>query len=70
MENKDADIVQLYKEVIENDKFSTKEKSKLLDEIRKIKDPQQSRWNYWYVIFALAIIAFATPLLYFFGTLT
>nr|WP_320189843.1 hypothetical protein [uncultured Desulfobacter sp.] len=64
METQETELIQLYKEIIENERFNIQEKTKLLDEVRKIKHPQQNRWNYWYVIFALALISFSTPIAY------
>ena len=54
--------------VIKNGRIPHQGKLELLDAIRKLRSPEENRWNFWYVILALALIAASVPvyaLLYF-----
>jgi len=47
--------------VIRNNEIPHENKLELLDAIRKLRSPEENRWNFWYVILALALIALSVP---------
>ncbi len=59
----EIDIGSLYKSVTDNKETSIEEKQILLDEIRKLKPASDNRWNFRYVIWSLALVALASPLI-------
>lgn len=58
----DTEVIALYKSICENNSLDIGTKQVLLDEIRKLKPASENRWNFRYVIWALAIVALASPL--------
>lgn len=57
------DMHDLYKMVLENKELSLKDKKELLDEIRKLGPGNENRWNFRYVIWALALVALSSPVI-------
>ena len=57
----EADIVALYRAVIESN-LPLSEKREYLDEVRKLAPASENRWNFRWVILALALIAISSPL--------
>ena len=55
------DIYSLSGSVI-NQGIDHAKKLELLDQIRKLRSPEENRWNYWYVILTLAILALSVPI--------
>ena len=55
-------ISTLYTLVINDKEVSMEDKKVLLDEIRKLKPASENRWNFRYIIWALAIVALVSPL--------
>jgi len=57
--------------VLEDEKLTYEQKVRLLDEVRKLGDPTENRWNIWYVLFALIALAISVPVaaVYFGGTI-
>jgi hypothetical protein len=56
-----VDITKLSESVI-NQNIDHAKKLELLDQIRKLRSPEENRWNYWYVILTLAILALSVPI--------
>jgi L-asparagine transporter-like permease len=54
-------VFEMYKSVIDSER-TIKEKKELLNEIRKLVPGNQNRWNFRWVIWALAAIAIVSPL--------
>ena len=57
-----ADIYTLSDAVINNKDIAFEQKRVLLDDIRKLRSPEENRWNFWYVILTLAILALTVPI--------
>ena len=57
----DAEIVTLYKAIIESN-LEKPEKLEYLNEIRKLTPASENRWNFRWVILTLALIAISSPL--------
>ena len=54
-------IFDLYTKVLEDKELPPEKKEEMFNEIRKITSPIDNRWNFRYVIFALALVALAVP---------
>lgn len=55
-------ITRLVEKIIDGN-YDLKEKKVLLNEVRKIMSPEQSRWNFRYAIWTLALIALSIPII-------
>lgn len=60
----DNEVSELYKSILEDKELDLEKKKELLDEIRKLKPASDNRWNFRYVIWALALVALSSPLVY------
>jgi hypothetical protein len=56
------DLKDLYVKIIEHTGLDSKEREKLLDDVRKLQSPEGNRWNFRYVIFSLALLALSVPI--------
>ncbi|MBQ4834854.1 MULTISPECIES: hypothetical protein [Pseudoalteromonas] len=57
----DTEISKLYLKVLEDPKLDLEHKKVLLDEIRKLRPASENRWNFRWVIWALALVAIISP---------
>lgn len=57
----DAEIVALYRSIIESN-LPLPDKLQYFDEIRKLRPASENRWNFRWVILALALVATLSPL--------
>ena len=58
-----SEVVLMYRSIIESD-MEMDDKLKYLDEVRKLKPPSENRWNFRYVIWAIALVAISSPLMF------
>lgn len=54
------DIADLFRDIIENDKLNILQKKILLNEVRKLKSPDEDRWVYRMAVFVLGAVAIGT----------
>src|SRR5262245_26159216 len=54
-------IFDLYGKVLADKELPPEKKEEMFNEIRKITSPIDNRWNFRWVIFALALVALAVP---------
>jgi hypothetical protein len=57
----EADIVALYRAIIESN-LQLSDKKEFLNEVRKLRPASENRWNFRWVMIALALIAISSPL--------
>jgi hypothetical protein len=56
------DISELFRDIIENEKLNILQKKILLNEVRKLKSPDEDRWVYRMAVFVLGAVAIGTAL--------
>jgi hypothetical protein len=55
-------LADLYLKIIEMPNLKPGEREDLLNDVRKLQSPEVNRWNFRYVIFALAMLALSVPI--------
>jgi hypothetical protein len=56
----DKDVAELFKAIITDEKLNILQKKILLNEVRKLKSPDEDRWVYRTVVWVLGAVALGT----------
>ena len=56
-----VDLGSLYMRILDDETIDPDRKRELLDDVRKLVDPADNRWNIWYVLWTLMALALSVP---------